>query len=303
VDLIVVDDSKRPDKAVARPGMGPLVAVGGMCVPSAAIRPLTLGLEQMCDEYGFPANEEFKWSPPKDSWMRKNLRGGTRAEFHVDCLRAAAHHDARACVVIEDEGRRSTSGRSDDHELDAVKLFLERCHSHLEDTGSEAIVLADHPSGGRPAEAEFVAACLRTLRRGTGYVMPTRIALVLTEDSKNTRLLQLADLIVGATLAYVAGETRYSPTLFENHILGLMRRSADGRVGGFGLKLYPDRRYLNLYHWLLGDADFYKYGIPHPMPKASHPYVNAPLDPREAKVRPRRLLPLPARAGRRRASR
>jgi hypothetical protein len=173
MDLIVVDDSKRPDKAVVRPGMGPLVAVGGMCVPSAAIRPLTLALEQMCDEYGFPASEEFKWSPAKDSWMRENLRGGTRAEFHVDCLRAAARHGARACVVIEDEGRRSTSGRSDDHELDAVKLFLERCHSHLEDTGSEAIVLADHPSGGRPAEAEFVAACLRTLRGGTGYVMPT----------------------------------------------------------------------------------------------------------------------------------
>jgi hypothetical protein len=237
----------------------------------------------------------------RDSWMRGNLWGATRTEFHVDCLRAAARHGVWGCVVVEDEDLRSTSHGDDDHELDAVKLFLERCHSHLEGAGTdaEAIVLADHPSGGRPAEAEFVAACLRTLRRGTGYVMPTRIALVLTEDSKNTRLLQLADLIVSSTLAYAAGETRYSPELFENHILQLLRRSVDGRVGGFGLKLHPDRRYLNLYHWLLGDSDFYKRGISHSIPKERHPYVNDPLDPREAKVRPRRLIPLPTRAGRR----
>jgi hypothetical protein len=248
-----------------------------MHVPAASIRALTVALEQMCDEYGFPPSEEFKWSPSKGSWMWSNLQRATREEFCTDCLKAAAEHKAQAFVVIEDERFRSTSSRRDDHELDVVKLFLERCQGHLEDTETEAIVLADHPSGGRPAEAEFVATCLRTLRSGTGWVIPTRIALVLTEDSKNTRLLQLADLIVGCTLAFVAGDDRRSPRLFENHILRLLRRSEDGRIGGFGLKLHPDNSYVNLYHWLLGDMTYKSYGIPKPMPRADRPYANGPL--------------------------
>jgi hypothetical protein len=44
---------------------------------------------------------------------------------------------------------------------------------------------------------------LEILRKGTRFMDLERTALVLTEDSKNTRLLQLADLIVGCTLAYV----------------------------------------------------------------------------------------------------
>lgn len=272
MDLIVFDDSKRTGRAVVRPGMGPLVAVGGMYVPGASVRSLAVMLERICDEFGFPPNEEFKWSPSKDSWMRDGLWGPTRAEFFVDCLKTAARHGVEACVVVEDVRHRSTSGNGDDHELDVVKLFIERCQGHLERTGTEALVLADHPSGGRPAEAEFAAACLRTLRRGTRYVDPDRIALVVTEDSKNTRLLQLADLIVGCTLAYVAGETKRSPRLFEDHIRGLLRRSDDGRIGGFGLKLHSDRVYANLYHWLLGDKTL----------AAFLPYAKGPLDPSTA---------------------
>jgi hypothetical protein len=277
LDLIVFDDSKRAGNSVPRPGMGSLVAVGGMYVPSDSVRSLAVTLEQFCEEYGFPDDEEFKWSPGRGSWMRENLSGATRTEFLVDCLEAATAHAVQACVVVEDARHRTAAGRGDDHELDAVRLFIERCQGHLEGTETEAILLADHPSGGRPAEAEFAAACLRTLRKGTRYVHPTRVALVVTEDSKNTRLLQLADLIVGCTLAYVAGETRYSPRLFEGHIHGLLRRSEDGRIGGFGLKLHSDRVYRNLYHWLLGDKSLAPF----------LPYVNGPLDPSNKKVGPK----------------
>jgi hypothetical protein len=206
--------------------------------------------------------------------MRKNVRGGTQEELYVECLKLATEHGVQAWVMVEDVAYRSTTG-SDNHELDVVHLFLERCQSQLEETETEAILLADHPSGGRPAEAEFAEACLRTLRHGTRYVRPTRVALVVTEDSKNTRLLQLADLIVGCTLAFVAGENRRSPTLFEKHIRALLRRSEKGRVGGFGLKIYPDRVYRNLYHWLLEDELKTPFG----------PYGKDPLDPGRAKVK------------------
>jgi hypothetical protein len=284
VDLILVDDSKQADKNIARPGMGSLVAVGGLHIPSDSIRALAVTLEEICEEYGFPSpQDEFKWSPSRGTWMRDNLRRD-RHDFFVDCLKAAEEQEARAVVVVEDASRRSTSRRRDDHERDVVKVFLERSHKHLDGTGTEAIILADHPSGGRPAEAAFAANCLKTLRDGTPYVNLERVAMVLTEDSKNTRLLQLADLIVGCTLAYVGGEKTHSPDLFENHIRDLLRRTGDGRIGGIGLKLHPDLTYVNLYHWLLGDTHFHKNGDGHPLPVEGHPYVNGPLDPDRAKA-------------------
>jgi Protein of unknown function (DUF3800) len=260
--------------------MGPLVAVGGLHIPGASVRELALVVEEICDDCGFPSRQdEFKWSPSRGTWMRDNLKGQVRHDFFAACLEAARTHEATACVAIEDESKRSTTDRRDDHEQDVVKLFLERSHNHLKETETEAIILADHPSGGRPAEAAFAARCLETLRDGTPWANLKRIALVLTEDSKNTRLLQLADLIVGCTLAYVGGEAKYSPPLFEDHIKGLLRRKSDRRIGGIGLKLHPDITYVNLYHWLLDDATFWKYGVGHPLPKVRHPYFSGPFDP------------------------
>ena len=96
---------------------------------------------------------------------------------------------------------------------------------------------------------------LETIREGTQFVDLEKIALVLTEDSKNVRLLRLADLIVGCTVAYVGGEGDRSPALFDQHIKPMLR-SEQGRIGGVGLKLHADLRYANLYHWLLGPFPF-----------------------------------------------
>jgi len=174
VDLILVDDSKQ--KKPSRPGMGSLVAVGGLHIPSDGVQALTKALNEICAEYGFPSDrDEFKWSPDRRSWMRKNLEGDTRREFFEDCLEAAREEGAEAFVVIEDKTRRSTAGNRDDHELDVVKVFLERSDYRLRRTGTEAIVIADHPTGGRSAEARFVSECLKTptspwdrVRRGRG---------------------------------------------------------------------------------------------------------------------------------------
>ncbi|MFT3866308.1 MAG: DUF3800 domain-containing protein [Solirubrobacterales bacterium] len=288
MDLILVDDSKQADKNISRPGMGSLVAIGGLHIPSASIRGLNQRLGEICDDYGFPSpQDEFKWSPSRNTWMRKNLQGEERHDFYVSCFNAAEEHEAQACVVIEDASRRSTENGRDDHEQDVVKVFLERSDKHLDGTETEAIIIADHPSGGRPAEATFAAHCLETLRDGTAYADLKNIALVLTEDSKSTRLLQLADLIVGCTVSYVGGEEKYSPDLFENHIRGLLRRADDGRIGGYGLKLHPDLRFVNLYHWLLGDAYFHKAGVGHALPMEEHPYAKGPRDPSRARQRSR----------------
>jgi hypothetical protein len=107
----------------------------------------------------------------------------------------------------------------------------------------------------------------------------------LTGDSKNTRLLQLADLIVGCTLAYVSGEDEYSPPLFEGQIKGMLREEG-GRIGGVGLKLHPDFSYANLYHWLLDDESFWKNMIGQALPMKGWPYVNSASDSSSAKEVP-----------------
>lgn len=276
MDLLLVDDSRQAKPT--RPGMGPLVSVGGFHLPGASVRPLTKALDEICERYGFPPGEEFKWSPNRGTWMAAKLVRANRHAFFTECMEAAGNHRAQACVVIEDENHKTTDGKRKGHELDVVKLFLERSHNHLWTSNTEAVLLADHPSGGRPAEAVFVASCLQTLREGTPYADLERIALVLTEDSKNTRLLQLADSIVGCTLAYVGGEGKYAPPLFENHIKPILR-SERGRIGGVGLKLHADLRYANLYHWLLGDTHFHKGNVGHPIPANGHAYVNSADDP------------------------
>ena len=284
MDLVVIDDSKQ--KKPSRPGMGHLVAVGGLHIPSDGVRVLERTLEETCAEYGFPSHQdEFKWSPDRRSWMRKNLHGELREGFFIDCLEAAREEGAEACVVIEDKSRRSTSGKRDDHELDVVKVFLERTDHHLKSSGTEAFLMADHPTGGRPAEARFVAHCIETLRNGTDFMDLERTALVVTEDSKNHRLLQLADLIVGCTLSYVSGEDEHSPPLFNGQIKGMLRQEG-GRVGGVGLKLHPDFNFANLYHWLLGDTTLWKGSLGEPLPMRGRAYVNGPADDSVVKAKP-----------------
>jgi hypothetical protein len=65
VDLFVVDDSAQ--RMPTRSGMGALVAVGGVHIPSAQVRSLERGLDDLCAEAGFPKNEEFSGPPTRSS--------------------------------------------------------------------------------------------------------------------------------------------------------------------------------------------------------------------------------------------
>jgi hypothetical protein len=81
---------------------------------------------------------------------------------------------------------------------------------------------------------------VETLKSGTRFVQLDRLSLVLTTPSHNARLLQLADIVTGATTACVAGEAQYALPIFEQ-IRPLLREEG-GRIGGVGLKLQPDLR-------------------------------------------------------------
>lgn len=254
--------------------MGPLVAAGGLHVPSENVRALERELDRLCRETGFPDREEFKWSPSKRQWMYSKLKFERRETFFLSALEAAERSGTTAIVCINDKTARPAAAESETHEEDVVTVLLERIEHLLASRGTDAIILVDRPSGDRSAEVRYLAERLQRINSGTRYVAFKRLALVLASQSGLVRLLQLADLVVSCTLQHVAGESRYSPPIFEA-IRRLLRRDY-GRIGGAGLKLHPDFTYTNLYHWLCGDEDFVRFQTSVPLPLDRRPYATGP---------------------------
>ena len=268
IDFFFVDDAKQMKPS--RDGMGPLLAIGGILIPGNSVWQAETEINNLCSETGFPPDEPFKWSPGKDLWMRNNLRGEERREFFLSIIRILESCDTTAIVVIEDT-RSGTATRNISHEMDATKLFLERVHNNLQARHTQGVVLFSCPSGDRQTENVFLNECRNILSEGTAYLKNERILLnVLSSPPTLIRLLQVADVITSCTTACVAGESRYSPPIFE--AIKNLFANEPGRIGGVGLKIHPDYTYANLYYWLLGDTYFWKRSCGFPLPLRFQPY-------------------------------
>ncbi len=275
VDFFFADDSC--NSKPSRPGMGRLVAIGGVYIPSQVVGGLEAATNALCDNYGFPPGEEFKWSPGRALWMHGQLVGKHRESFFVELLELVRDREGKAIVVIEDTDYSTATG-SRSAEEDVTVLFLERAHNHLEHMDSEGIVVVDRPGGGRRDEDAFLGGCLETLQSGTAYVKPDRIVCnVFSTPSKLDRLLQVADVVTSCTTAFVGGESCFSPPVFR--AIKPILCSATDRIGGVGLKIHPDFRYANLYYWLLGDSHRIRWPTGQPLPIPGLPYFAGPSTP------------------------
>lgn len=278
MQFIFADDATI--KSPTRPGMRPLIALGGVWVHHDQVADLERSLEQICKSYGFPPHEEFKWSPPRGCWMWGNLRDEARRQFFVDVLQCSVAHNVRANIVVVDKKAAHASRSAKSAEDDAIILFIERVGTWLRSLGDKGIVIVDRPGGGVKEERTYLGRCKHLLVEGSEYVEPSEIAInVLCGDSDFIRILQLADVVTSCTTAYVAGESTYSPTI-ANAIRPLLF-SHLGSVGGSGVKIHPDFRYLNLYHWLFGDTTkwYVRYGIGEPLPDQYKQYSQGPDQP------------------------
>jgi uncharacterized protein DUF3800 len=268
MDFIFADDSRQ--RRPSRQGVGPLLSIGGLYVPGEAVRSLERSIDNLCAEFGFPLNQEFKWSPGAELWMRDNLVGERRKDFFNNVVNEAALAGATALVVIEDTTyQRATNAAN--NELDVTRMFLERAEHLFRRNHDDGVIIVDRPGGGRVNEDKFLLDCVETIQSGTQYVKPERIALnALSGSSRLLRILQIADIITGCTTSLVAGEARYAPVIFS--IIKRILYTENGRIGGVGLKIHPDFRYVNLYHWLLGDEYFWRFQVGTPLPMPKRPY-------------------------------
>lgn len=82
-----VDDARQ--NSPTRPGMGPLIAIGGFHLLDSEVKKLNKEIDSICSNYGFPSNEPFKWSPGRELWVWNNLIGEKRINFYIDVLTAA----------------------------------------------------------------------------------------------------------------------------------------------------------------------------------------------------------------------
>ncbi|MBN2407287.1 MAG: DUF3800 domain-containing protein [Elusimicrobia bacterium] len=270
-----LDDSKQNHPT--RHGMSSLISVGGVILSAMKVKTVENEIEQLCRIVGFPEKEEFKWSPGRELWMHDNLTRDNRQEFFQKVLNIINKHKARIVVVIEDTSCRCATN-ADNAELDIITLILERIEKYLIlKNNATGIIIIDRPSGNRKDEDIFLFDTLDTLQRGTGYVMPEHICFnVLSTPSKFVRLLQVADFVNSCSLAYISGESTYSPVIFDE--IKPLLCSYRNRIGGIGVKLHPCFKYANLYHWLLGDTHLWKMGIGHLLPLEKRPYFRSQND-------------------------
>ncbi|MBI3953269.1 MAG: DUF3800 domain-containing protein [Chloroflexi bacterium] len=271
-DLFFVDDSRQ--RKPSRPGMSNVVAVGCVHVPSGAANALRAQIDELCKDYSFPAGEPFKYSPGPDLWMHDNLVRGKRAEFFIELLRLAKANGTKAIVVAEDSSGRTATPGAKTPELDVVKLLLERINIQAQNKTVAASVMFSRAGGDRKAEDQFVADCIETIQSGTDYVRDfSRIVSMASLSPKNDRLLQLADVVTSCTTAIVSGEKQFSPLIFPS-VRDILHKAT--RIGGVGLKIHPDYKYANLYHWLVEDEWFQKAGLGVKLPLPDRPYATSP---------------------------
>ena len=254
-----------------------MLSAGGIIIPADRSGVLERQLQELCADVGFPDREEFKYSPGQELWMRDNLAHPQREEFFLASIELASQHDPTVIVAMEDtDYKRATDVETP--ELDVSVLLLERINNVAEQADDDVIVISDRPGGGRGDEEAFLSETLGVLLEGTEFVRFDRVPInLLTTSSRHVRCLQLADLVTSSTTAFVSGEDTYSPNLFAA-ILPFVYRMYDCH-GGRGVKIHPDYRYANLYHWLLGDTHAVRYPTGLPYPLISRPYAGGPDTP------------------------
>lgn len=258
-----IDESRQ--RRPSRQGMGPLFGVAALAVPESLLPNLEKTIGTLCSDVGFPPGEEFKWSPRRNTWMYRELHGPDRIRFQLKVCEALKSYGGRAVVVIVDECC-TTAMATENHVVAAYELLFERIDISSGRQRKMALVRADEVGGG-PRVATAQKCNLRSvIKRGTQFSSLQHLEDIHWVDSSRSRAIQACDLIIGCSVAFVAGSAEYAEEVFKDGILPILE-THNCAVGGRGLKLHPDFRYRNLYHWLLGDTFYVKDGTPLPNPE------------------------------------
>ncbi|MEU4970056.1 DUF3800 domain-containing protein [Streptomyces smyrnaeus] len=241
MQLIFIDDSGQPRPR--REHLGELVSVGAVMFPEHQVSVYSRAVDQLRGEVGMPEGEEFKWKPPKGSWL-DSAGGEVVKAAHRRMLEIAGQCGVRTAVVIWDRGRAEWGKKEVATRI--LGYLYERIEMELQASDERGVVIADVPGGGSKDHAKWLAEALDLTTVGTTYVKPDRVVMpIVTAPSDHVPHLQLADLVTAATTAAVAG--RPNGLELIELLKPLARRNTYGRIGGAGLALVPRDPLVDLY--------------------------------------------------------
>lgn len=247
--LIFIDDSGQSDPP--RDGLGTLLALGGVIVPDDQVAGFASDLASIRTDIRVPPGEELKWKPSRGSFLAQ-AGGEVVIDLRRRMLQSALDHKMRSVVAIVDRDAAYTSHTDAELGREMLKWVYERVSMCLSDRRDVGMVVADKPGGGSAREGKWLADTLSVTNDGTEYVEPGRIIMpILTAPSHHVPHLQLADLVVAASTAAVAG--RRSGLDVADLLAKLAHRNRFGHAGGAGIVLYPNRL-RNLLFWAFGET-------------------------------------------------
>jgi Protein of unknown function (DUF3800) len=250
--LVFLDESEQLDPSSG--GLGPLLAVGCVLIPEDAVAAYAADLTAIRAQLNIPPADELKWKPAKGSFL-ESAGGEVVGTLRRRMLRAAIERDVRSVVVVWDHSRVWQTKEKDEVYRELLKYLYERIEKCLRRHNAVGVVIADKPSGGRISDdTRWLTEALRLTNDGTEYVTPERVVLpIVTAHSHLVPHLQLADLVVAATTAAVAGRPNAQP------LVPLLRQLAHddrrGIVSDVGIKLWPPEL-KNLYYWVFEETRY-----------------------------------------------
>lgn len=268
--LVYIDDSKQDEPR--RRGLGPLVALGGVIVPEAEVVGYSKDLTELRSELGIPMKDELKWKPPKGSFLAQ-AGGDVVATLRRQMLERAIARNICSVVIIIDHGKAYKALSAAEVGREALKWLYERVTMHLDMYDERGIIVADKPGGGPADESRWLAETLGLTSDGTEYIQPGRIVMpIVTAPSHHVPLLQLADLVVAASTAAVAG-FKHGLALGAP-LLQMAHKNAHDSAAGAGIVLWPAPQLTNLQYWAFGEGTYSKVAMNTgwPLPWRGWPY-------------------------------
>jgi hypothetical protein len=260
--VAAVDDSEV--STPTRSKLGHLVGVGAVIFPEAGVAAYRDGMKELREMYGVPNDCELKWSPPRGHWLRGE-GASARVEIQRRMIDLGVEVDARSITVVWD---RAHCNRSvDDARKSVLQYLYDGISTYLRvlDSRNTGLVIADEPGGGPADQRRWLAETLRLTNNGTQWSKPDQVVLpILTAPSHHVPHIQLADLVCGATVGAVAGNS-YAIDLLDNLKPLAARHATWDSIGGVGLKVWPPELG-NLVHWLYGETEWGRGNVGLPLP-------------------------------------
>lgn len=241
-----VDETTVRAQHVQRAGLGTLEAYGAVALPGELLPVYAARAAEIRVEFGL-GDEELKWSPDRKRQPAQFALGARGREPMQRALLAAAAECGAWTVTVVWDGERDPSAGAH-REKWMLKLLYERISMGMSDRDGLGTVVFDQKHSLRGHDADWLAATRRLTDHGTEYTSASRIVnRFVMGPSDHLPGLQLADLVVGATTALVAGQK--GGLALREPLLELIHCREDGDLSGAGLKLWPNSLE-NLYSWI-----------------------------------------------------